>query len=296
MEGPGGDFLQVADSVGDFFNDGGSIGDDEAVKAPLLAEEFVHQVFVHRGRNAFELIEGAHVAAGTGESGLLVRTHISVQDLLAGEVDGVVVTSCLGGAIQGVVLDAGEDFVVGKDIVTALIAIDIGLCDFSAQIRILAGTFHDAAPAGVPADIDHRAEHPVDAVCRGFLGGDAHDFFNHWHIPGRGEGERDGHHGFVAVDDVLAEDERDAGPGFEGDFLELAEAVDICGSVQASQLAGLEHLDVLVVFRHAQGGDETAGGVEVQLTDLLLQGHLGHQFVDVLVHLGLMAAAGHDDQ
>ena len=132
LEGSGRHFLQVADAVVHFLGNGRGVGYDEAVEAPFFPKQVIHQILVHRRRNPLELIEGGHIARGTGVSRLLVRPHIAVQGLLAAQEHGIVVPAGLGAAVQRVVLDAHHHVVVVINPVRSLIASDIGLCQFSA--------------------------------------------------------------------------------------------------------------------------------------------------------------------
>ena len=68
----------------------------------------------------------------------------------------------------------------------------------------------------------------------------------------------------------------------------------IASSVQAAKLARPQEFDILVLLRHADGRDETRRGMQIQLADLLFQGHPGHQAVDILVHVGLGGAGGYN--
>ena len=280
--------------MGDLFHDGGGVGDDESLESPGLAEEVVHEVGVHGGRNAFELIEGTHVTAGTGKGGLLVGTHVAVEDFLAAQVDRIVIPSCFRSAVQGVVLDAGEDLVFVEDVIISLITMHIGLGHLATEVWILSGSFGNAAPAGIAGDIDHRAEHPVDAGRGGFLRGDAGGSFDQGRIPGCRQGQRNREYGFMAMDDVQTEDQRDAGAGFQGDGLELAVVFHVGSAEDSSQLSLSEEFDIGVLFRDLEGGDETAGRVQVELADFLFKGHAAHQAVDVPVHFGLLPASGQE--
>ena len=50
----------------------------------------------------------------------------------------------------------------------------------------------------------------------------------------------------------------------------------------------MEQLRILILFHHSFGRNKAGGGVQVQLTNLLLQRELGHKTVDVTVHFGIM--------
>src|ERR1019366_1411519 len=76
---------------------------------------------------------------------------------------------------------------------------------------IFTRAFRDAAPAGITGDIDHGSERPADAFGSGFGGGDAGGLFNQRGIPTGGLTGGDGKNGAVAVNDVAAEEQRNAG-------------------------------------------------------------------------------------
>ena len=53
----------------------------------------------------------------------------------------------------------------------------------------------------------------------------------------------------------------------------------------------MEKLRILILFHHSFGRNKAGGGVQVQLTNLLLQRELGHKIIYVLVH-GRLGGAG----
>ena len=142
----------------------------------------------------------------------------------------------------------------------------------------------DSAPAGIVTDIDHRTERPADAVGRGFLRGNLRRTLDGLHVPGAGESQRNGEHGFVAMDDVHAEDEGDA----ETTFLD-SNALQFSHATCALQVEEAAHTTCTDVLGHVArlGGtchDVTRNG-KVELTQLLFERHLAHQVVDEGIHL-----------
>ena len=99
LQRTGGHFLQVADPVGHLLHHGGGVGDDEAVEAPAVAEQLLHQVTVHRSGDALEFVEGGHIAGGAGFGSRLVGIQVAVERLLAAQEHGIVVPARLGRAI-----------------------------------------------------------------------------------------------------------------------------------------------------------------------------------------------------
>ena len=186
---------------------------------------------------------------------------------------------------------------VGADLrVMPLVAVDHRFRDLAAEVRILAGALRDAPPAGVAADVHHRAEHPVHAAGARLRRGDARRPLDQVHVPRSGQAERDGKDGLVPVDHVQPEDERDARTGLQGNLLALPQQRRIAAAIDAAEQALAQHLRVFVLFRNALGGDEAGRGMEIQLANLLIQRHPPHQGVNVLVHLGLRRAGDAADQ
>ncbi len=162
----------------------------------------------------------------------------------------------------------------------ALEALDLGLGEAGADVRVLAGAFGDAAPARVAGDVEHRREGEVEAGGLGLVGGEAGGFLPEGGVEGAGLGERDREDGAEAVDDVEAEEERDAEAGFlDGDALGVADGVAAPEVEEAADAAGAdEGGDVL---DPGGAGDGVAGGDHGELADLFGQGHAGDEVGDV---------------
>ena len=91
---------------------------------------------------------------------------------------------------------------------------------FRPPPRIFAGTFGDSAPTGVAGDIDHRRVEPVDAESRSLFGSDPSAFSDQFRIPTARDGQRDRKYGFIAVDHVETDQQRNAEPRLlDGDLL-----------------------------------------------------------------------------
>ena len=78
-----------------------------------------------------------------------------------GDVGAVVVASSFGRAVPGVVLDAGQN-ALGTD-GFALKSAHLRSRHGRTQIRIFARAFHDASPARIARNIDHRSKGPLNA-------------------------------------------------------------------------------------------------------------------------------------
>ncbi len=93
-----------------------------------------------------------------------------------------------------------------------------------AQAGIFAGALDDAAPAGIPGDVEHRAKGPVQTGRTRLLGCHRLGPFDERRIPGRCHGQRHGEDRAIAVDDVQGKQQRDPGRAFfHGDFLQNVE-------------------------------------------------------------------------
>ena len=88
----------------------------------------------------------------------------------------------------------------------------------------------------------------------------------------------------MPVDDIQAENERNPGPGFQGDFLASFQDGGVSGAINAAQESLSQQSGILVLFRHPFRGDEARGGMKVQLANLLFESHLGHQVVNKTIH------------
>ena len=190
-----------------------------------------------------------------------------------GDVGGVVVAASGGGAVAGVVLDAGDDAVRVRE-GGSLEAVDLGFGHAGAQEGIFAGAFHDAAPACVAGDVDHGAEGPADAGGGGFAGGHALGFFGHGGIPRGGQGEGHGVDGAEAVDDVEAEEDGDVEAGLvDSDVLEVIDARGVGDEEEGADAAGAD-------FGFGGGVVRGVEGDLAHLADLLFEGHAVEEVFD----------------
>jgi hypothetical protein len=79
-------------------------------------------------------------------------------------------------------------------------------------LRIFAVRLSDAAPAGIATDVDHRRERPVDAGAAGLGGCDAGGALNEFWVPARRLAERNREDCSVTMNDVAADEQRNAEP------------------------------------------------------------------------------------
>ena len=272
------------DGVVEKLGDGAPVGDDEAVKAPLVAQDIGEGVVVGGGGDAVDGVEAGHESGGTGIDGGFVGWQPGLAELVVAHVGGVVVAAGDGGTVGGVVLDADGDG-VGLGEIVLLVAADPGLGDGGTEEGIFAGGLNDASPAGVAGDIDHGGEDPLYAIGAGLNRGSAGDGGDEGGVPTGGEGDGDGEDGALAVDDVVAEDEGDVKAGFfDGDFLEGVGFFGVGEVEKGADLAAAG--EVLVADFGAVGTGGVSGGVLGELADFFLEGHLPEEGFDAAVEVG----------
>ena len=166
----------------DHLADGGVVGHDKAVKSPAVTQHLGQEPMVARSRDVVDDVERCHVAASTGIHTGFVGREIFVEHAHAAHIHRVVVTSCLGSAIQGKVLDTcHHGRFVGQ--VSALVALNHGTADGGTQEGVLAVAFTHAAPAWLAANINHGTESPADAVGCRLDGGNAGRVADGVHVP-----------------------------------------------------------------------------------------------------------------
>ena len=175
-------------------------------------------------------------------------------------------------------------------VVISLIPLNIGFCQNSSQVRIFSTAFHNTAPTGIPTDVNHGTEHPVNTCSSGFLGRYPGHTFHQIRVPGSGECQWDWKYGLMTMNHIHPEDERNTGSGRKGYFLALSQKFRIPRSVNASQEPLPQEFGILILLGHSLSRYESWCGMQVELTDFLLHCHLGHEAINVIVHFGLWAA------
>ena len=256
--------------------DAGVVGHHKAPEAPLVAENFLHEVLVGGGGYAVQLVERCHDAESSGIDGGLIRREIELPQPPFRHIYGIVVPSGLGSAVSGVVLDAGEQgALVFK--VFSLIAAGEGRRYGAAQVRVFARAFRNPSPAGLDAYIAHGRVGPVQAGRSCFVGGHLGGTLYGFGVPGAGHSQVDGENGAEAVYDIIAEEQRNTEAGFVNrDFLELAGVIGRVG-VEDVAAASLAYV-VDIAFAHAGAGYRPVAGEQDGLPDFLLESHFTQQF------------------
>src|SRR5882762_9192565 len=166
---------------------------------------------------------------------------------------------------------------IGRANVVALESANLRSSDGGPEIRIFARPFHNATPAWVASNVQHRSKRPTDAhrarlfrrnaLRRGYRRG----------IPGSGHGNRHRKDSAKAVDHVVAKDQRDVHTGLV--HRKVLKAVDFSRVGDEEQRSHMPAGYRLVDFLHLAKIKELA-----ELPDLFLQRHLFQQRIDALAN------------
>jgi hypothetical protein len=203
------------EAVEDQFLNAGVVADDEPVEAPLALEDVGQRVPVAVGRDAADGVEGGHDGGHPGVQGCLEGREVVVAQVGLGGVHGVVVTAAFGASVGDEVLGTGREPVVGVQVgAVALVAAGLGRGEGRREVGVFAAALRDAAPARLVGDVHHRGECPAHPVGARLRGRDLGVRAGHRRVEAGCLGERDGERGPEAVDDVQAEQQRDAQPRF----------------------------------------------------------------------------------
>ena len=160
----------------------------------------------------------------------------------------------------------------------------LGFGEAGADPRVFARSLGDAAPAGVAGDVEHRREGEVDAGGGALLGGGAGRRLPERGVEGAGLRERDREDGAEAVQNVEAEEERNAEAAFlDRRLLRGAHGIAAPEVEEAADRAGA-HVGAEVARDDRTGGGE-AGAQHRQLAELLGERHRGDE-------LGIRGAGG----
>ena len=178
--------------------------------------------------------------------------------------------------------------------VAALVALNHGAADGRTQEGVLAVALAHSPPSGFAAHVHHGAECPADAIGRSLKCRNACRVADGLHVPAHRQCQRDGEDGLVAVNHIHAENQWDAQPALlDGHFLQLADVLDTLHVEESAHFSGLDLVHDIAADRCT--GDDVARNGQVELTQLLLQGHLRHEVVHKLVHACVVHALGQTD-
>ncbi len=210
--------LQRADCPG--------IGDNEALKSPILAQNIGKEPMVSGGGHIVEVHVGAHEAAGAGLFCCVEGNEVDILHQNFGNVDRVIVAAAFSCAVAGEVLDAHED-AVGAERLT-LKSTDLCAGHRRAQVRIFAGALHDASPTRISCNVDHWGEGPADAGGTGVFAGQVLRGFFYPRIPGCSHRQGNGEDGSISVDDVECKEDGDVEAGLiDRQVLQAIDLLDV---------------------------------------------------------------------
>ena len=152
----------IGDAVLDELVDRVVVAYYKSAEFPLVPQHTRQGEGVRRGGDLIKRVESAHQRGSARIHGRLEGRQVNLAQRALRHVHGVIVASAFRGPVADVVLYTGCDGIRSIK-PRALISDHIGARHGCTEVRIFAGPFHNAPPAGVARDIDHRGEGPSDA-------------------------------------------------------------------------------------------------------------------------------------
>ena len=149
-------------AVGDQFHVAGIVGHDQAIEAPLVAQNVRQQPVIGGCRHAGQFVERRHDRRRVRVERRLKGGEVDFAQRPFGHIHAVIVQAALGRAIGGEMLGAGRHGVGRAEPGATLEAAYARIRHDAAQQHILTRALDAAAPALVARHIDHRREIPVD--------------------------------------------------------------------------------------------------------------------------------------
>ena len=201
----------------------------------------------------------------------LERRQVEVPQPLLGHVGRVVVAAALGLTVGDEVLRAG-DHLVRRAVVVALVALDARGRHHRAEVRVLAGTLSDPAPARLVRDVHHRGVRLLEPDRGRLAGADRGVVHRHLRVEAAGRAQRNREDRPEAMDRVEREQQRDVQPRLVNR--------DVLEAVDRRRIRDAQHRAEAVP--HLLVGDQEVGE-QLDLLQLLLQCHLREQGVDPAV-------------
>ena len=186
---------------------GAEIGDHHAVKAHVLPQDIPQQTTVGGAGLAVDGVEGRHDHAGSSLDRRAIGDKVVLKQRVLGQLGHVVVTPCLHRAVGRKVLDAGGHFALLSDVIP-LKAPHHALRHAGVEPGILAGGLHAAAPATVPAEIDHGREGHMQSGSGSLPGGNGSNLLRQCRIEAGADRKRHREDGLVTMDHVHHEQRR----------------------------------------------------------------------------------------
>jgi len=265
--------------------DGVGVADDKTLKTHLLAKHLAQHVRVAARGHVVQRHVGRHHRAAACVDGRLKGRQVNILQLDFGQVATVVVAPAVGRTVTGKMFHAAQD-AAGRTERGPLETQHLRTGHRTSEVRILAGAFDHAPPAGVAGDVHHRRKGPVDARGERLRRRDLRGAPEQLRVPRRGHRQRHGEGRFVAVDDIEAEEDRDAEARlFDGHLLVFVDEVRIDRPEDGADQALADQRLRLVARAERVGADLR------ELADLLGKRHARQERVGPLFE-GLRARLG----
>ncbi len=256
----------------------------KTIKLPLITQDIFDKPLVGCGMLTVYKIERGHKRTSARLSSCLIRRKILIKHTQVGHIHRVIIASTLHCAIESIVLHTRHDIIwFGK---ISLVSAHHSFSYSATEVRIFTPTLCYTSPACIQCDVHHRRIHPVDACRRTFECSHTGATLNGIHIPRATQSQRDREHRLVSVDDIHAHDKRYSQAtllhSYLLQFLYLLCALDIKYTTKIT----LSHKGAKRTIKSTSSFYVTSRK-QVELTYLLLQGHLRHQFIDESFHFVL---------
>ncbi len=264
----------------DEFCNGVEVAHHHAVESPAFAHRVPQQLGIGRRRHPGEIVEGRHDRGDAGLDGGAERRQIDFIQLPLGNVDRGVVTARRHRAVGADVLGSRADRIRPAD-VRSLEAAHLRARDLRRQPWIFSRRLDDAPPARIARDVKHRRKCHRDAGGAGLVSRHSRGALPQIRIERRRLSKRHRKDRPVAVQDVEAEDQRNAQPRFfERDALQPRRGCHTVSPDQATDPPGANVTKELGVLGRVRMNDIATGAAHRELPDLLLERHIAQQLFD----------------
>ena len=187
------------------------VADDDAIEAHLAAKPVAQQGDVRRHRHAVEIGEGRHQRRDAGADRRCEARQMHFAQGALGDVHGSVLPPRGDRAVRDEMLrTGGQRF--GRRQIGPLETAHLGLRDARVEPGVFAWALRSAAPAGIARHVEHRRESHRQTFGRAFARGLARRALPEGFVEDARLRERDRKERAMAVDDVQADQQRNAKP------------------------------------------------------------------------------------
>ena len=277
------------------------VGAGDALQAESILQDFLEVVGTLPHHLAVDAVVAGHDVVGTAPRDTRLKDgEVAGLHLAAAHTGGSAVESPLGDAVDAVVLGLGDDG-IGAGNIPLLLTRNDGDGHFGGQVGVLTEGLLGAPPAGVAGYVQIGGQDLLVTQHAG-LGGDAVSYFPHQlGIEGLGQSQGHGEDGGPTpsdtVESLTRKDGGDAQAGTlhqpllhlvldGGDRIDIVEVTDTKIPYVLVEFLGHEGIVGLHGAGTAvgQGIDvELHAAGDIDLTDLLLQGHAGEEVAGALL-------------